>query len=80
MKHCVKCKNKDTLVCGNCDNGSLWEDSGNSFPLIISAVMFGCGLGGILAALYAFYSWNEFIFGRVFMFNAVKNLNQDLKI
>ncbi|MCW8929044.1 MAG: hypothetical protein OQL19_02255 [Gammaproteobacteria bacterium] len=55
MKHCMKCKNKNTLACNNCDNGSFWEDSGNSFTLIISAVMFGCGLGGILAAVYAYY-------------------------
>lgn len=55
MKHCVKCKNKDTLVCGNCANGCYWEYSGNSFSLIISAVMLGCGLGGVHAALYVLY-------------------------
>ncbi len=55
MNHCVKCKNKDTLVCNTCDNGSLWEETKNSFSLIISAVMFGCGMGGVIAAFYAFY-------------------------
>ena len=55
MKYCVKCKNKETSACDICDNGSLWEDSGNSFPYIISAIMFGCGMGGVLAALYAYY-------------------------
>ncbi len=55
MKHCLKCKHNNTAACNNCDNGSLWDDSGNSFPLIISAVMFGCGIGGILAAVYAYY-------------------------
>ena len=55
MKYCQKCKNVETLVCNNCENGSLWEDSGNSFAFIISAIMFGCGIGGILAALYAMY-------------------------
>lgn len=55
MKYCEKCKNKDTLVCSKCDNGNSWEDNGNSFPFIISAIMFGCGMGGVLAAFYAFY-------------------------
>lgn len=56
MKHCEKCKHKDTLVCGNCDNGSFWEETKNSFHIIISAVMFGCGMGGVIAAVYAFYN------------------------
>ena len=52
MNYGDRCKHKNTSVCDNCDNGNLWEDAGNSFPLIISAIMFGCGMGGILAALY----------------------------
>jgi len=52
MKYCHKCKKKNTLVCEPCEDGNLWEDSGNSFSLIISGVMFGCGMGGIVAALY----------------------------
>ncbi|MCU7835915.1 MAG: hypothetical protein KZQ83_11780 [gamma proteobacterium symbiont of Taylorina sp.] len=52
MKYGERCKHKNTSICNSCDNGSLWEDSGNSFPLIISAIMFGCGVGGILAALF----------------------------
>ncbi len=52
MKYDDECKHKNTPRCQDCNNGDLWEDSGNSFAFIISAVMFGCGLGGILAALY----------------------------
>jgi len=57
MKYCIKCKKRNTSECTPCDNGSLWEDSGNSFALIISAVMFGCGMGGIVAAVYALYAF-----------------------
>ena len=53
MKHCIKCNNKDTSLCDQCDNGSYWEETKNSFPIIISSVMFGCGMGGVLAAVYA---------------------------
>ena len=52
MQYGEKCKHKNSVVCDNCDNGNLWEFSGDSFSLIISAVMLGCGLGGILAAVY----------------------------
>ena len=55
MEHCLKCKNRETIVCNTCTNGSLWEETKDSFHLIISAVFFGCGIGGILAALYMFY-------------------------
>jgi len=53
MKHCIKCKNKDTSLCAPCDNGSYWRETKDSFPIIISSVMFGCGMGGVLAAVYA---------------------------
>jgi len=56
MDRCLKCKNKDTITCNGCDDGSLWVEAQNSFHLIISAIMIGCGVGGILAALYVFYS------------------------
>lgn len=52
MNYGERCKHKNTDVCDNCVAGNLWEDSGNSFALIISAIMFGCGLGGIIAAIY----------------------------
>ena len=55
MKHCVKCKNKDTTVCEPCDNGSYWTETKGSFDIIISAVMFGCGMGGVFAAVFSFY-------------------------
>lgn len=55
MKYCVKCKNKDTPVCTPCDNGSLWEDSESSFSLIVSGIMFGCGMGGVLVAFYSLF-------------------------
>ena len=54
MEHCLKCKNRDTRTCAECDSGSLWVETKDSFYLIISAVMFGCGLGGVIAAIYAF--------------------------
>ena len=54
MKYCTKCKYKDTQTCGTCDNGNLWEEAKQSHHLIIASIMFGCGMGGILAAIYAF--------------------------
>ena len=56
MDRCLKCNNKNTIVCNSCDNGSLWVETKDSFHLIISAIMIGCGIGGILAALYVFYT------------------------
>lgn len=52
MNHCLKCKNRNTSACDSCDNGSLWEETRNNFYLIISAIMFGCGMGGVVAAIY----------------------------
>ena len=55
MKHCVKCKNKNTSFCEPCDNGSYWEETKNSFHLVISAAMFGCGMGGVMVAVYSIF-------------------------
>jgi hypothetical protein len=32
-----------------------WDNTSNSFAFIISAVMFGCGIGGVLAAILSLY-------------------------
>ncbi len=56
MKDCGKCKHKDTSICDGCDDGNFWEDAQNSFDLVISAVMFGCGMGGIFAAIFTLYT------------------------
>jgi hypothetical protein len=53
MKHCGKCKHNNTSICDGCDDGDFWEETQNSFDLVISAVMFGCGMGGIIAAVFA---------------------------
>jgi len=55
MKSCITCKHRNTPACDPCDDRSLWEDSGNTFPFIISAMMFGCGMGGVIAFVYAFF-------------------------
>ena len=37
----------------------IMETSGkmpNTFDLVISAIMFGCGMGGIFAAIFALYT------------------------
>jgi hypothetical protein len=50
-KDCNKCKFKNTPVCGTCEDNSLWVKD-NTFALVISAVMFGTAVGGIVAAVY----------------------------
>jgi len=56
MKNCGTCKYKDTSKCNDCDDGNFWEYAQKSFDLVISAVMFGCGMGGILAAVLTLYT------------------------
>lgn len=56
MKHCGNCKHKDTLICDDCVDGSFWSNAQSSFDLVISAVMFGCGMGGVFAAVIALYT------------------------
>lgn len=56
MKDCGKCKHKYTSICDGCDDGNFWEGAQNSFDLVISAVMFGCGMGGVFAAIFTLYT------------------------
>jgi len=51
MNRCKKCKFRNTLACEPCNNGSLWVKD-NTFTLIISSMLFGFGIGGVIMAVY----------------------------
>ncbi|MCU7950470.1 MAG: hypothetical protein KZQ74_06635 [gamma proteobacterium symbiont of Bathyaustriella thionipta] len=56
MKNCETCKHIDTSICNDCNDGHFWVDAHKSFDYVISAVMFGCGIGGVIAAVFTMYT------------------------
>ena len=51
MNRCKKCKYRNSPVCEPCTDGNLWVKD-NTFTLIISAMLFGSGIGGVLMGVY----------------------------
>ena len=54
MDRCKKCKFRNSPACEPCIDGSLWVKD-NTFTLIISSVLFGTGIGGVLMAVYFYF-------------------------
>lgn len=55
MKDCSQCKNRDTSLCDNCEDGDYWESAKDTLELCLSAAMFGSGMGGIIAIFLSFF-------------------------
>ena len=55
MDRCKNCKFRNSPACEPCTDGSLWVKD-NTFTLIISSILFGTGIGGVIMALYFYFN------------------------